>query len=824
MDENLHNIDDSKDESVNRLENGEKDAGEAVYKEDSNLQESGLDKLLESEQVDEKQDLNINDFLDKEELNNVVETSALESEIESLQALATESTDPEILNELAQSEYDSVRLEVSKNENTPEETLQTLANDDSFGVAEYAKMNLDSDYKPENPEFLDLASNDSSESVRDMVASNEATSIDTLQEMAKNETSADVLDSIIDNPQLNEQSVDKSSSENAESKDEEKGFLSSLKDTIDEGVARAKDAYNSTIGKGEFWSSVADVAVNRNELKAFEATDENKLDNLADKKDSVKEIVAMNANTSSGTLDKIANTDTNADVKIAVASNNNTNSQTLDKLYEESSKFDQKVDVALNEYNVAGKTDEKTTKLEFTAKDSADGEQIREAIAGNKNTSENTLDKLSYNESASVRAEVGANEKSPEYVLDKLATDESKEVRASVLNNDNVSDKALGILSNDADNSIKESALAKISERSAGQESSTEQKTEVTEDKREHWEKSMDESLAKVSEISEFKDVPESKTEETKEADVSAPKESEVLNFDEYKDIQRDGSVDKESVKDAMADFKADRNSSEIGSDEFKEAQRGFEDSQLVLRNGLNQDDLDSFANKAIERGQLTDETAEAFKNNTNENADKLVEAGILEKQDNGDFKFVDEKAREILADNLGADYKDLADMNMEAYKDAKSEVDKESAVEAKSEVSEAKADATEAKEAETPVEQKEESKGMAASFADTIKELDANPEKAHEMASHLEASANSDFAIDRASAEALDRLDQKTMADHEAKSEKGGMAQSFNDEVKRQEAENHKQEQTADVASSSEDKQATNQQQQNIMRDAASF
>lgn len=103
-------------------------------------------------------------------------------------------------------------------------------------------------------------------------------------------------------------------------------------------------------------------------------------------------------------------------------------------------------------------------------------------------------------------------------------------------------------------------------------------------------------------------------------------------------------------------------------SDKFRKIQEEFMNLQAVKRNGVSFYSLSDFSKSAVEKGRLTKEDAEKFIENSLRNAEKLVEIGILQTNDSANFKFFDEKAREILYANFGKGIDIIKAENIQAF------------------------------------------------------------------------------------------------------------------------------------------------------------
>lgn len=108
-------------------------------------------------------------------------------------------------------------------------------------------------------------------------------------------------------------------------------------------------------------------------------------------------------------------------------------------------------------------------------------------------------------------------------------------------------------------------------------------------------------------------------------------------------------------------------------SQEFRTAQRCFMDAQILMRDGVNMDNVYSFTELQVREQRLTEIDAQRFAENTVKNARELVRVGILKETKRGIFDFVDDKAKEILFNNIGADYQQLFEINLAEWKQAES-------------------------------------------------------------------------------------------------------------------------------------------------------
>lgn len=110
-------------------------------------------------------------------------------------------------------------------------------------------------------------------------------------------------------------------------------------------------------------------------------------------------------------------------------------------------------------------------------------------------------------------------------------------------------------------------------------------------------------------------------------------------------------------------------------SPEFRAAQRKFMDAQAIMRNGVKMEDIYDFNDMQVREKRLTETDAERFAQNTLHNARELTRIGIFKEIRHEHFEFVDEKAKEILSSNIGADYRKLFEINLAEWEKAASMV-----------------------------------------------------------------------------------------------------------------------------------------------------
>jgi len=205
---------------------------------------------------------------------------------------------------------------------------------------------------------------------------------------------------------------------------------------------------------------------------------------------------------------------------------------------------------------------------------------------------------------------------------------------------------------------IKENATVKTEAKNVKAEIKIETKTENV--------KSGKEVEVKVDSVkaeakAEVKEQVKTKTEIESAKEIIGKREGKKLDFKE--------------VKENAAKATTERNEAKSGnSDKLKDAQEKFMNTQAVSRNGVSEKAVQSFADKSVETGRMEKNDADKFVKNTMENADKLKDAGILKTENGKDFKFVDDKAKEVLHDNAGKGIEKIAEANLNAYKEAAQE------------------------------------------------------------------------------------------------------------------------------------------------------
>jgi len=142
-------------------------------------------------------------------------------------------------------------------------------------------------------------------------------------------------------------------------------------------------------------------------------------------------------------------------------------------------------------------------------------------------------------------------------------------------------------------------------------------------------------------------------------------------------DVKRSGrDIEYKEVKEVVENAARERNEGKATGDEdqYRKGQETFMNAQVVLRNGFDKQEVEAYANKAVESGKMYAKDAAQFVENTEKHAEALKNIGILEEKDNGKLEFVDTKAKEILLDNADKDINVIAEKNVEAYKEVVAE------------------------------------------------------------------------------------------------------------------------------------------------------
>ncbi len=159
-------------------------------------------------------------------------------------------------------------------------------------------------------------------------------------------------------------------------------------------------------------------------------------------------------------------------------------------------------------------------------------------------------------------------------------------------------------------------------------------------------------------------------------ADEKYVEKAEKRVLDRYEGIApRPGTpLNKEELKSLATKYTKERNEAAKVSREnaeFRTAQRNFMDIQIAMRDGVNMEDVYAFNDSQIEAKRLSVEDAQRFADNTLKNARELTKIGILQESLTGRFHFVDAKAKEILSQNIGANYTYLFNLNVMEWEKA---------------------------------------------------------------------------------------------------------------------------------------------------------
>ncbi|MDK2063306.1 hypothetical protein PT447_00030 [Aliarcobacter butzleri] len=158
--------------------------------------------------------------------------------------------------------------------------------------------------------------------------------------------------------------------------------------------------------------------------------------------------------------------------------------------------------------------------------------------------------------------------------------------------------------------------------------------------------------------------------------DLSGEKKLEVLELkDEFKNREsnRSGEVLKSESELILTDARTARNSikQEEDPEGYRIEQLKFIDAQTLTRDGFSVKEVNSWGEWAKKEG-MDEKIVEGFKEASIERADRLVNAGILKEEREGVYKFVDEKAKEILLENVGKSIDIVAEKNINAYQELK--------------------------------------------------------------------------------------------------------------------------------------------------------
>lgn len=138
------------------------------------------------------------------------------------------------------------------------------------------------------------------------------------------------------------------------------------------------------------------------------------------------------------------------------------------------------------------------------------------------------------------------------------------------------------------------------------------------------------------------------------------------------KNADRSASMDSHEMK-SEAEAKAstvasERNQlKEENSDSllFKQKQQEFMNLKFVEKDGLNMNELNEWKSNVVSNNQLSETNAQQFLDNSIKHAEELVKAGIFDEN----YKFTDERSREILLTNADKSVEKIAEINLEDLK-----------------------------------------------------------------------------------------------------------------------------------------------------------
>lgn len=535
-----------------------------------------------------------------------------------------------------------------------------------------ASLSVESEYESKNDQTLDEAIKENNDiDIKDYIDKDELQNF--LDEKKVEETEQDKVDNTRDFFEQEEKQEKQSSpdasdyveflkpqKEEIQQQDEQS---SSFFDGAKEIFGRVSDAFESF--KDESFSDIAssaiDITKNNDLINLFQETDSLKIDKTVESHmgdNSYMLTASLNQNTHEDTLLAIAKDNAvNADTLEAVANNKNASADALEIALSKADKFD-----------YIAKADE-NGDVSFSRTD--EGDKIRIAVAGNSNTPESELSGLSTSDNRDIRAAVAGNESTHESVQRELSVDSDDKVRSQVAITTS-SASLLKEMANDVSNYNKESqVLVSI----ANNEHTT------------------NETLAYIATSDDIKsneakeaarDALNDRGVDIKDIDVkdfhkqsdNFPDERSndtKIDFSDKQDIQRpaDHPIDNDALKQELAVSMEmrksdDREEREIGRDKFT-------DIKAIDNDGI---DLDRIK-ESLDSRSLSDEAKSSFMNHTIDRAEDLTDAGVLKKSDDNSNKydFVDDKAKEILAENTGASKETISAKNLDAYNSFEKEI-----------------------------------------------------------------------------------------------------------------------------------------------------
>lgn len=102
------------------------------------------------------------------------------------------------------------------------------------------------------------------------------------------------------------------------------------------------------------------------------------------------------------------------------------------------------------------------------------------------------------------------------------------------------------------------------------------------------------------------------------------------------------------------------------------EAQATYYNYQTARFGFVDKDTIQSAVDKRVQNGAYSQEIGDKYVKNMLDNAESLKEAGLM-KEKNGTFTFVDQKAREVLSTNAEKSHENIAQENLNEYKEIES-------------------------------------------------------------------------------------------------------------------------------------------------------
>jgi hypothetical protein len=251
-----------------------------------------------------------------------------------------------------------------------------------------------------------------------------------------------------------------------------------------------------------------------------------------------------------------------------------------------------------------------------------------------------------------------------------------------------VDDKAREILYNNAEKSFKDIAKINIHEYKKAVEEQQNSKNNSHSNKDNSLNSEKQTVIPNSKEQKIKHDTITIRTDEKTQDEVKKEKETSKPSIEEKEvfreKITRHSQIDfsKEStmnqVDSNLNNVSKDRDAlSHLAPDskEYRAKQEQFFNLQMVKRDGYSKENAEKFAKYSVKKNYMNQKDANQFLKNSEAQAEKMERAGILEKgtDKNGNevYKFVDDKAREVLYKNSEKDEKDIAKANIEEFKKA---------------------------------------------------------------------------------------------------------------------------------------------------------